>query len=182
MGRDQVAAQRLGEFGRLPPISNGPQHEGGQRCRQPLDMVEHVRQMKPPDYHSCVDEVLRSSSACRMVVETLANMSAAEAELGWRNSRREGEDPPPHGPGVAEQIPAPLRVIMLENALKAHPESTLGHWQRLADIMSVPIRQQSLVELIESVRMVREHQLQRITELDARVRELETSARTGDCD
>lgn len=149
---------------------------------QPLDMVEHVRQMVPPDYHSCVDEVLRSSSACRMVVETLANMTGAEAELGWRQSRREGEDPPPHGPGVAEQIPAPVRVIMLENDLKARQESTLGLWQRLAEIMGIPMGQESLVELIESVRMVRDRQQQRITELDARVRELEKSARTGDCD
>jgi hypothetical protein len=57
--------------------------------------------------------------------------------------------------------------------------STLGLWQRLAGIMGIPMGQESLVELIESVRMVRDRQQQRITDLDARVRELEDSVPHG---
>jgi hypothetical protein len=126
-------------------------------------MSEH-KQMVPPDYHRCLDAILSSPAACRTVLETLAKMTEEQARSKW--SPWHGQEPPPCGPDVRQKVPAEVQLVALQAAYDSHRKSTMALWRQLSDIMDIPVMQESLVELIWSVRMTIERLKSRIDDLE----------------
>ncbi len=79
-----------------------------------------------------------------------------------------GQELPPHGPEVKQQVPAEVQVLTLQATFDAHRKSNTQLWQRLYDVMETPMMEKSKVEIIESVRGTIERLRSRITELESR--------------
>ncbi|MFZ2175459.1 MAG: hypothetical protein WAW17_15785, partial [Rhodococcus sp. (in: high G+C Gram-positive bacteria)] len=107
-------------------------------------MLEH-KQMQPPDYHRCLEQVLSSPVACRTLLERLSKMTEAEARSEW--SPWWGQEPPPHGPEVKQQVPADVQLVTLQATFDAHRKSNMQLWQRLYDVMGTPRMEKSILVL-----------------------------------
>ena len=126
-------------------------------------MPEH-KQMQPPDYHRCLETVFSSPAGCRDLLERLSAMTDAEIESRWSPWR--GQEPPPYGPQVKQQVPVEVQLAMLQATYDSHRKSTMTLWRSLSDIMGIPVMQESLAELIWSVG-------RKIERLEAHIAELE---------
>ena len=129
-------------------------------------MPEH-KQMQPPNYHRCLETVFSFPDACRELLDRLSTMTEAEVQSRW--SRWRGQQSRPYEPGVKDQIPAEVQLVALQAAYDSFRESTVELWRELSTIMDIPIMQNSLVELISSVRM-------RIERLNSRIEILESAS------
>lgn len=129
-------------------------------------MSEH-KQMQPPDYHRCLETVLSSPGACREFLERLSTITETDLQPRW--SPWPGQEPPPYGPDVKKQVPAEIALAMLQATYDDYRKSTMALWRQLFDIMDIPVMQESLAELIGSVRM-------RIQRLEGRIQMLESTA------
>lgn len=127
-------------------------------------MSDHI-QLQPPDYHRCLDTVFASPTACRALLQRLADMTEHDIHSRW--SPWQGQEPPPHGPEVADQIPAEVRLAMVQAELDSYREIVNFQHRELAAVMDVPPMQLSYVELIVGVRGILADQRRRIVELEA---------------
>lgn len=128
-------------------------------------MPEH-KQMQPPDYHRCLEQVLSSPVACRSFLERLSRMTEAEARSEW-SSWWGYEELPPHGPEVKKHVPAEVQLMALHATFDTYRKSEMQLWQRLYDVMGTPLMEKSVVELIESVRGTIARLMSRIAELES---------------
>lgn len=126
-------------------------------------MSEH-KQMQPPDYHRCLETVFSSPAACREILERLSKMTEAKVQSRW--SPWVDQEPPPFGSHVKDQVPAEVQLAALQVTYDSHRKSTMALWRQLSDIMGIPVMQESLVELIWSVRMTIERLNNRIEMLE----------------
>ena len=129
-------------------------------------MPEH-KQMQPPNYHRCLETVFSSPNACRELLDRLSSMTEAEVLSGWSPWR--GQQSPLYGPGVKVLVPAEVQLVALQATYDSYRKSTMELWRKLSDIMDIPIMQNSLVELIWSVRM-------RVERLNSRIEILESAS------
>jgi hypothetical protein len=66
-------------------------------------------------------------------------------------------------------VPAEVQLVALQATYDSYRKSTMELWRKLSDIMDIPIMQNSLVELIWSVRM-------RVERLNSRIEILESAS------
>ncbi|UGT61814.1 hypothetical protein [Nocardia asteroides] len=90
-----------------------------------------------------------------------------EDEISYRWSPWRGQQPPPHGPQVQEQVPAEVRLAMADALLSDYQDLIARQRSDLAGVLKIPVGQYSFVELIEAVRQILARQRDRITELEA---------------
>lgn len=126
-------------------------------------MDEH-QQMRPPDYHRCLDTVFASPTACRELLERLAKTREHDLRSTW--SPWLGQEPPPHGPEVKRRVPAEVQLLMVEAQLAAERASHERLWHELYDLLGVPPMQESKAELVVHIRMLLERVNNRIAELE----------------
>ncbi|MDI9918180.1 hypothetical protein [Rhodococcus sp. IEGM 1379] len=69
---------------------------------------------------------------------------------------------------MKDRVPAEVQLVALQATYDSYRKSTMDLWRELSDIMDIPIMQESLVELIWSVRM-------RIERLNSRIEILEST-------
>lgn len=126
-------------------------------------MSDHI-QLQPPDYHRCLDTVFASPTACRALLQRLSDMTEHEIHSRW--SPWKGQEPP-HGPRVADRIPAEVRQAMLQAEYDSCRELLDFQQRELADVVGIPPAQLSYVELIAGLRRTLTDQRDRIIELEA---------------
>ncbi|UTM40115.1 hypothetical protein MX572_26060 (plasmid) [Rhodococcus pyridinivorans] len=126
--------------------------------------MDKHQQMRPPDYHRCLDTVFTSPTACRELLERLAKTK--ERDLRWEWSPWLGQEPPPHGPEVKRPVPAEVQLLMVEAQLAAERASHERLWRELYDLLSVPPMQESNAELVVHIRMLLDRVNNRIAELE----------------
>ncbi|MEV0059995.1 hypothetical protein [Nocardia sp. NPDC050718] len=129
-------------------------------------MNDHV-QMQPPDYHRCLETVFRSPVACHTLLQQLSEMTEDDIRSRW--SPWLGQQPPPSGPQVEEQVPAEVRVAMLQAVADRYLALIERQHRELAAVLDIPVMQHSYVELIEAARRILASQRDRIAELEAAV-------------
>lgn len=129
-------------------------------------MSEH-QQMRPPDYHRCLDTVFASPVACRELLERLATTTEVNIRSTWSPWR--GQEPPPHGPEVKRQVPAEVQLLMVEAQLASERASFNRLWRELYDRMGVAPMEMSNAELIVDIGM-------RMDRVNSRIAQLERTA------
>lgn len=129
-------------------------------------MSEH-QQMRPPDYHRCLDTVFASPVACRELLERLATTTEVNIRSKWSPWR--GQEPPPHGPDVKRQVPAEVQLLMVEAQLASERASFNRLWRELYDRMGVAPMEMSNAELIVDIGM-------RMDRVNSRIAQLERTA------
>ncbi|MEV0075814.1 hypothetical protein AB0H58_05310 [Nocardia neocaledoniensis] len=127
-------------------------------------MSEHV-QLQPPDYHRCLDTVFSSPAACRELLRRLMEMTEDDVRSRW--SPWKGQEPPPYGERVGDQISAEVRRAMVQAEYDSCRELLDFQERELAAVVGVPVLQMSYVELIWSVRGTIRDLRHRIAELEA---------------
>ncbi len=90
-----------------------------------------------------------------------------EHDIHSRWSPWKGQQPPPHGSQVGEQIPVDVQLAMLQADFDSCREILDLQVRDLAAVVGVHPMQMSYVELIASVRRILEDQRNRILELEA---------------
>lgn len=114
-------------------------------------MNDHV-QMQPPDYHRCLQTVLRSPVACRTLLQQLSELTEDDVRSRW--SPWLAQEHPPHGPQVEERVPAQVRLAMLQAVTDGYRATMERQYRELAAVLDIPVMQYSYVELIEAARRI----------------------------
>ncbi|NLE79098.1 MAG: hypothetical protein GX610_05850 [Rhodococcus sp.] len=127
-------------------------------------MTDHT-QMRPPDYHRCLDTVFASPTACRELLERLARTREVDLRQKWSPWR--DQQPPPHGYEVTRQIPADVQLLMTEAQLAADRATFTRLWRELYDLLGVPPAQESNAELVVHIRTTLDRLTRRVAELEA---------------
>jgi len=94
--------------------------------------------------------VFASPLACRELLQRLSEMTEHDINARW--SAWKGQEPPPHGPRVGEQIPIEVQLAMLQADCDSYRQIVNIQVRELAAVVEVHPMQLSYVELIASVR------------------------------
>ncbi|MGY0497407.1 hypothetical protein ACWZHB_02780 [Nocardia sp. FBN12] len=97
-------------------------------------MSDHI-QMEPPDYHRCFDTVSASPVACRDLLQRLSEMTEYDIHSRW--SPWKGQEPPPYGSQVGEQIPVEVQLVMLQAQYDSYGEVADLQLRDLAAVVGV---------------------------------------------